>query len=120
MAISPIQLTPGMDSGTQASAINNNFRQIEAENRTKQIVGETGNTEVVIGRRENGTYGISTYSEDGDEVTRMGNVGSEANRRSGFSIYDEQGRERARFGEMPDGTINVIVTKPGIDVASLF
>ena len=109
-----------MDPSAQAAAVNQNFEQLAAENRAKEIVGETGNKEIVIGKREDGTYGISTYSEKGNEVTRMGNVSKDNPRRSGFSIYDADGKERARLGEMPDGTIGVIVTKPGIDVSELF
>ncbi len=56
MPISPIQLTPEMDSGTQASAINNNFRQIEAENRTKVIKDEEGDSRILLGRDPRGRY----------------------------------------------------------------
>lgn len=57
--LSPIQLTPGMDSGTQVSAINNNFRQIEAENRTKIIKDETGDNRIILGRFPDGSYGLA-------------------------------------------------------------
>ena len=59
MAISPIQLTPGMDNAIMVSAINNNFRQVEAENRTKVIKDETGVNRIILGRFPDGTYGLA-------------------------------------------------------------
>ncbi len=59
MPLSPIQLTPGMDNAIMVSAINNNFRQIEAENRTKVIKDETGVNRIIIGRFPDGTYGLA-------------------------------------------------------------
>ena len=56
--ISPIQLTPGMDQKTMVSAINDAFRQIESENRTKIIKDENGDNRIIIGRLPDGTYGI--------------------------------------------------------------
>jgi len=56
--ISPIQLTPGIDNSTMVSAINNNFQQIEAENRTKVIKDENGDSRIIIGKMPDGTYGI--------------------------------------------------------------
>jgi hypothetical protein len=40
--LSPIQLTPNMDSGTMASTVNDNFRQLESENRTRVTKDENG------------------------------------------------------------------------------
>ena len=59
MPLSPIQLAPGMDNAIMVSAINNNFRQIEAENRTKVIKDETGVNRIIIGRFPDGTYGLA-------------------------------------------------------------
>lgn len=56
--ISPIQLTPDMDMGTLVNAVNNNFRQVEAENRTKVIKDEEGIDRVIMGRLPDSTYGI--------------------------------------------------------------
>ena len=56
--IAPIQLTPNMDIPTLVNAVNNNFRQIEAENRTKVIRDENGVDRIIIGRWPDGTYGL--------------------------------------------------------------
>lgn len=54
----PIQLTPGMDPSTMTAAINDMFRQVEAENRTKIIKDETGVNRIIIGRGPDGKYGL--------------------------------------------------------------
>ena len=88
---SPIQLIPGMDQGTQASAINNNFRQIESENRSKTILNSNGVPQLTIGM-----YGDSNY---------------------GIVGYDLDGTRRILIGSSPsDGRIGIWVSKPGIDV----
>lgn len=65
--ISPIQLTPDMDTGTLVNAINNNFRQVEAENRTKVVRDEDGNNRVILGRYPDGRYGLKV-AERGKDV----------------------------------------------------
>jgi len=70
MAISPIQLTPGMDNGTMVSSINNNFQQIESENRTKVIKDENGDSRIIIGKFPDGTYGI-IISKPGIDVNSL-------------------------------------------------
>lgn len=55
---SPLKLTPNMDMATLVDAINQNFRQIEAESRRKVVTDEDGNDRIIIGRREDGSYGI--------------------------------------------------------------
>lgn len=57
-SFSPIPLTPSMDTNTLINAINNNFRQVESENRTKVIRDEEGTPRVIIGRFPNGEYGV--------------------------------------------------------------
>ena len=71
--ISPVQLTPGMDSATMISAINDNFRQIESENRTKVINDETGASRIIIGRFPDGSYGI-IVSKQGVDVLGLFNT----------------------------------------------
>ena len=68
---SPIQLIPGMNSGTMASAINNNFRQIESENRTKIIKDETGVNRIIMGRFPDGTYGFAISQEGIDVIEAL-------------------------------------------------
>ena len=67
MSVSPIQLTPNMDVGQIATAVNATFQQIEAENRTKTIKDETGNNRIVLGRFPDGTYGLA-ISKPGRDV----------------------------------------------------
>lgn len=55
---SPIQLTPNMDTSTMVNAINDAFRQLESENRSKVIKDEDGTPRVIIGRFPNGEYGV--------------------------------------------------------------
>lgn len=64
--ISPIQLTPNMDTATMVSAINNVNRQIEGENRTKVIRDESGVDRVILGRWPDGKYGIKVSKEGVD------------------------------------------------------
>lgn len=69
--ISPIQLTPNMDLPTLVSAVNENFRQIESENRTKVIRDETGVNRILIGRAPNGHYVIAITVEGKDVLTEL-------------------------------------------------
>lgn len=69
--ISPIQLTPNMEIGTLVSAINNNFRQIEAENRTKVIRDESGVNRILMGRAPNGKYVLAVTIEGKDVVKEL-------------------------------------------------
>lgn len=68
--ISPIQLTPDMDIGTMVNAINNGFRQVESENRTKIVRDEDGVDRVILGRMPNGTYGL-IVSKPGKDVKEL-------------------------------------------------
>lgn len=56
--LSPIPITPNMDSNAMAAALTSNFRQLESENRTKKITDEDGFDRVIFGRMPDGTYGI--------------------------------------------------------------
>lgn len=68
---SPIQLTPGMDPNTMVATINENFRQIEAENRTKVIKDEDGQNRILIGRAPNGKYVIAVSVKGTDVLTAL-------------------------------------------------
>lgn len=69
--ISPIQLTPDMDINTMVNAINNNFRQIEAENRTKIIRDENGENRILIGRAPTGKYVVAITVPGKDVVKEL-------------------------------------------------
>lgn len=68
--ISPIQLTPNMDMQTLVNAVNDTFRQIESENRTKTIKDETGVNRIILGRLPDGTYGL-VISKPGVDVNGL-------------------------------------------------
>ena len=53
---SPIQLTPNMDMATLVNAVNDSFRQVESENRTKVIKDDAGQNRILLGRDPNGKY----------------------------------------------------------------
>lgn len=70
--LSPIQLTPGMNTNTMATAINNNFQQLEAENRAKVIKDENGQNRIILGRFPDGTYGLAISKPGRDVLTDLG------------------------------------------------
>lgn len=69
--ISPIQLTPNMDMATLVNAINDTFRQVESENRTKLIKDENGQTRMVLGRAPNGEYLIAISAKGIDVLDAL-------------------------------------------------
>lgn len=54
----PLKLTPTMSQQTMVDAINQNFRQIEAESRRKVITDENGDDRILLGRKETGDYAV--------------------------------------------------------------
>ena len=122
MPLSVIPLGPGMDSATRDNAINNNFRQIEAENRTKVIKDKEGKEQILIGQNPDGRYGIyigdtitisdgviSTYDDDGNlRITLEG---------GNVIVRDVSGTRRILMGNAPDdGRSGLWVSAPGKDV----
>ena len=73
MTLSRIPITPGMSPEAQAQAINQNFQQLESENRTKIIVDEDGTNRAIIGRAPNGEYLIAISAKGKDVLTALGN-----------------------------------------------
>ena len=61
-----------MDTATMVSAINDNFRQLESENRTKLIKDENGTTRVIMGRAPNGEYLIAISTKGKDVLDALG------------------------------------------------
>lgn len=116
-SFSPIPLTPSMDKNTMISAINDAFRQIQAENRRQVITDENGNDIIVIGRQEDGSYNISMRDSDGREVLR---IGPQPGGGYGFSMYDDANDERIRLGRQPDNTIKMVQTKPGSSILEAY
>lgn len=70
--LSPIQLTPNMNNDTMVTAINNNFRQIEAESRTKIVRDEDGDDRILIGRAPSGEYLIAISAQGIDVLEALG------------------------------------------------
>lgn len=71
MALSRIHITPSMDENTRINAINQNFQQVEAENRTKVIKDETGVNRILIGRDPKGRYVVAISREGVDVVAAL-------------------------------------------------
>lgn len=71
--ISPIQLTPNMDTATLVNAINNMMRQIESTNRTQIIKDETGDSRILLGRDPRGRY-VFAITVGGKDVVEETNV----------------------------------------------
>ena len=71
MALSRIPLTPGMDATTMISAINQNFQQIESENRTKIIRDEDGMKRILMGRAPDGRYLLAITAPNVDVVEAL-------------------------------------------------
>lgn len=71
MALSRIPLTPNMDPTAMAQAINQNFEQLESENRTKVFKDETGKNRILIGRDPKGKYVIAVSVEGKDVLTSL-------------------------------------------------
>lgn len=57
--ISPIWIGPNTTVEGIAIAVNDTFRQLEQENRTKVIRDETGLNRIIMGRFPDGTYGFA-------------------------------------------------------------
>lgn len=61
-----------MDMQTLTQALNDNFAQIESENRTKIIKDENGQQRVVIGRVPNGEYLVAISAKGFDVLNALG------------------------------------------------
>ncbi len=59
-----IKLSPNMDMATLINALNTNFNIAQSQDRRKVITDEDGNDRIIIGKRDDGTYGIK-MSEKG-------------------------------------------------------
>jgi len=62
-----IKLSPQMDMATLVNALNNNFNQVQSQDRRKVITDEDGKDRIVLGKQEDGTYAIKV-SADGADV----------------------------------------------------
>jgi len=72
MTLSRIQLTPNMDPTAMAQAINQNFEQIEAENRTKVVTDENGVKRILLGRGPKGNYVLAITIPSKDVLESLG------------------------------------------------
>lgn len=62
-----IKLSPQMDIATLINALNQNFNQVQSQDRRKVITDEDGNDRIVLGKQEDGTYAIRVAGV-GDDV----------------------------------------------------
>jgi hypothetical protein len=56
-----------MDMATLINALNQNFNQVQLQDRRKVITDEDGNVRIILGKQDDGTYAINV-SGDGDDV----------------------------------------------------
>ena len=61
-----------MDQQTLVNAINDNFRQVESENRTKIITDENGQRRIIIGRSPKGEYLVAISAQGVDVIEALG------------------------------------------------
>ncbi len=62
-----IKLSPQMDMATLINALNQNFNQVQSQDRRKTITDEDGQDRIVLGKQDDGTYAIRV-SADGYDV----------------------------------------------------
>lgn len=62
-----IKLSPQMDMPTLINALNQNFNQVQSQDRRKVITDEDGNDRIVLGKQEDGNYSIKV-SEAGKDA----------------------------------------------------
>ena len=67
-----IKLSPQMDMATLINALNQNFNQIQSQDRRKVITDEDGLDRIVLGKQEDGTYAIRVtgVGKDVDTATQ--------------------------------------------------
>ena len=53
-----IKLSPQMDMATLINALNQNFNQVQSQDRRKVITDEDGKDRIVLGKQDDGTYAI--------------------------------------------------------------
>src|SRR5690606_32555005 len=68
-----IKLSPQMDMATLINALNNNFNQVQAQDRRKVITDEDGNDRIVLGKQDDGTYAIRVAETGKDVNTAQSN-----------------------------------------------
>ena len=71
MTLSRIPLTPNMDPTAMAQAINQNFEQLESENRTKVFKDDQGANRILIGRDPKGNYVVAITVPGKDVLTEL-------------------------------------------------
>lgn len=54
----PLKLTTSMPQNVMIDAINQNFNQIQLQDRRKVITDEDGTDRIVLGKLEDGTYAL--------------------------------------------------------------
>lgn len=69
--ISPIQFTPNMDMATLTSSLNDMFRQVESENRTKVMKDENGEQRIIFGRTPSGEWLIAISAKGVDVLDAL-------------------------------------------------
>ena len=69
------------------------------------------------------TRGVIQFKDDsGNVIIEMGRikVDPQGNEIFAISMFDENGVERLRVGDLPDDTINFVISKDGVEVEDAF
>lgn len=66
-----IKLSPNMDRATMVNAMNQNFNQIQSQDRRKVITDENGTNRIIIGLAPNGKYGIYITKKGIDVIKKL-------------------------------------------------
>ena len=98
-------LNPGSSLPDIIAQINKNFAALDNESVTKKF-GQ-GDESVIIGKKADGTIGLSFSQEGGDEIT----IGRGTDGSIGLRFRDQAGVE-VLVGKKADGSLGVIFTDP--------
>jgi hypothetical protein len=107
----PIQIHPEIDKSTMVAYINENFRKI-SDGFNPLIISDGRKDRLAIGRDKTGNYGVTYYNANG-------NISAKSDGGTDFK-YDNDGINYYQAGLLPDGTYGIIITKPGIDISTVY
>lgn len=141
-----VKLAPNMDTSLLANALNTNFNQVQSESRRKVVTDESGINRIIIGKLDDGTYGIAYYdikgnlisksegkttttyyttgvvssTDDGTTNTKYDTAGNILSVDDGNkTVYYDANNPRILIGKAPnDGRIGMWVSKTGVNVVT--
>ena len=112
MALNYIPISSSASLKDALKQINENFRDIAAENQTK-IIDTAGGGSLRWGRLSDNTYGITFNTQGGNTSLRLGSLTDGS---YGMIISDANGYRRIFIGIKTNGEPIIAATKSGYDV----